>query len=115
MLDIYGLKNCDTCRKAKKALDGAELAYTFHDVREDNVTKAQISKWAKAVGTEKLLNKASTTWRNLPDADKGNVTDKKAIDLMAKNPALIKRPVIVRGATQIWAGWAKETQDALLG
>lgn len=114
-MDIYGLKNCDACRKAKKALDAADIKYAFHDVREDGVTKAQIGRWAKAVGTDKLLNKSSTTWRSLPDSEKENVTEKKAISLMTENPTLIKRPVIERGPTQVFAGWTKDTQAAVLG
>lgn len=114
MMDVYGLKACDTCRKTKKALDGAHVRYQFHDFREDPPTKAQVGRWAKAVGTEKLLNKASTTWRNLPAAEKENIDEKKAIDLMAAHPTLIRRPIIERGPTQVFAGWSKETEAELL-
>ncbi|MEO1252760.1 MAG: Spx/MgsR family RNA polymerase-binding regulatory protein [Pseudomonadota bacterium] len=113
-MNLYGLKNCDTCRNAKKALDGAHIDYTFHDVREDGVTKAQIKRWASAVGTAKLLNKSSTTWRNLPDAEKDDLSDAKAIALLAANPTLIKRPIIENGPTQVFAGWSKDVQDAVL-
>ena len=112
-MNLHGLKTCDTCRKAKKALDAAGVDYSFKDVREDGVTKAQVSKWAKAVGWEKLLNKASTTWRGLDDADKNGVTEKKAVALMAEHPTLIKRPLIENGKS-ITVGWTKETQDAVL-
>ncbi|WP_425409645.1 Spx/MgsR family RNA polymerase-binding regulatory protein [Hyphococcus sp.] len=113
-MDIYGLKNCDTCRKATKALDGAHVRYAFHDVREETPTKAQIGRWAKAVGTDKLLNTRSTTWRNLPASEKENITDKKAVDLMADNPALMKRPIIQKGPTQVFVGWTKDVEDAVL-
>ncbi len=113
MMNLYGLKNCDTCRKAKKALDAAGVEYAFKDVRADGVTKAQVSKWAKAVGWEKLLNKSSTTWRGLDDADKDGVTEKKAVALMAEHPTLIKRPIIENGPTQVFVGWSKDTQDAV--
>ncbi len=113
-ISVYGLKNCDTCRKAKKALDGADMRYSFHDVRETPPIKAQIARWAKAVGTAKLLNKSSTTWRNLSAAQKEDVDDKKALALMAQHPTLIKRPVIENGPTQVFVGWSKDTQDALL-
>lgn len=113
-MDVYGLKNCDTCRKVKKALDGAGVSYAFHDVREEPVSVAQIGRWATAVGTDKLLNKASTTWRNLPPTDKENLSDKSAIKLMHNNPALMKRPIIVNGPTEVYVGWAKDTQEAVL-
>ena len=113
LLQVYGLKNCDTCRKVRKALDGAMVRYDFHDVREEPPTTMQIGRWAKAAGTGKLLNKASTTWRNLPDADKENLDDKKAVDLMAKHPTLIKRPVIERDGTQVFVGWTKDVQAQL--
>ena len=113
-MNIYGLKNCDTCRKALKALDGAAVRYSFHDVREETPTKTQIGRWAKAVGTGKLLNTRSTTWRGLSTAEKENVTEKKAVDLMATHPTLIKRPVIENGPTQVFVGWTKDVQDEVL-
>lgn len=113
-MNLYGLKNCDTCKKARKALDSADVRYRFHDVREEPPTKAQIGRWAGAVGTEKLLNKSSTTWRNLPDADKAGITEKKALALMAANPTLMKRPIIENGPTQVYVGWSKDVQDKVL-
>ncbi|WP_411817520.1 Spx/MgsR family RNA polymerase-binding regulatory protein [Hyphococcus sp. DH-69] len=114
-MDVYGLKTCDTCRKVKKALDGANITYAFHDVREEPVSATQIGRWAAAVGTEKLLNKASTTWRNLDPAEKDGLNEKKAIKLMHDNPTLMKRPIIVNGPTQVFVGWSKDTQEAVLG
>ncbi len=111
---LYGLKNCDTCKKAMKALDAAGMKIEFHDVREDGVTKAQLAKWAKAAGWEKLLNKSSTTWRGLDDADKDGITEKKALTLMAAHPTLIKRPIIENGPTQVFVGWSKDVQDKVL-
>ncbi|MCB2113614.1 MAG: Spx/MgsR family RNA polymerase-binding regulatory protein [Parvularculaceae bacterium] len=113
MVDVYGLKNCDTCRKVRKELDRAKIAYDFHDVREAGVTKAQIARWAKAAGWEKLLNKSSATWRALADADKAELTEAKALALMAANPALIKRPVIERDGTDVFVGWTKDVADAV--
>lgn len=111
---LHGLKNCDTCRKARKALDAAGIDYTYKDVRADGVSNAQISKWAKAVGWETLLNKSSTTWRGLSDAEKDGVNEKKAVALMAAHPTLIKRPVIESGG-DVFVGWKKDVQDAVLG
>lgn len=112
-LTLHGLKNCDTCRKAVKALEAAGVAFTVIDVRDDGVTKKQIETWASAAGWEALLNTRSTTWRGLPDRHKIGVDEKKAIALMAAHPTLIKRPVIEAGGT-IYVGWTKDVQDALL-
>lgn len=114
-MNLYGLKNCDTCKKVRKELDAAKVAYEFHDIRDEGVTKAQISRWAKKAGWETMLNKSSTTWRALPDGDKAGLTEAKAITLMAAHPTLIKRPIIERGDTEVYVGWSKETQSALLG
>lgn len=109
-MKLYGLKTCDTCRKAIKALEGAGAEFKVVEVRADGVTRKQIETWAKAVGWEKLLNKASTTWRGLSDADKDNVDEQKAVVLMAAHPTLIKRPVIeARG--KVYVGWTEDTQD----
>ena len=111
---LYGLKNCDTCKKARKALEAAGKSVEFHDVRDDGVTKAQIAKWAKVAGWEKLLNKASTTWRGLDDEEKAGVTEAKALALMAQHPTLMKRPIIENGPTQVFVGWSKDVQSEVL-
>lgn len=113
-LDVYGLKNCDTCKRARKDLDAAGAGYAFHDVRDDGVTKAQIAKWAKAVGWETMLNKASATWRALPDDKKTGLTETKAVALMVANPTLIKRPLIVRGDTEVHVGWTAAVKEKIL-
>jgi arsenate reductase len=94
---IYGIKNCDTVRKARKWLDGQGIDYTFHDFRTDGLAKKDLRTWIKAVGWEVLLNKRGTTWRQLPENDRETVDESKAIDLMLANPTLIKRPVLVHG------------------
>ena len=113
-MNIYGLKNCDTCRKVRKELDAAKVAYAFHDVRDEGVTKAQISRWAKKAGWETLLNKSSTTWRGIADADKTGLTEAKAVSLMAAHPALMKRPIIERGDTDVFVGWTKDIAAAVV-
>lgn len=113
-LDVFGLKNCDTCKRARKELDAAKVAYAFHDVREDGVTKAQIAKWAKLAGWETMLNKASATWRGLPQDQKTGLTEAKAVALMAANPTLIKRPLIVRGDTEVHVGWTAAVKEKTL-
>ncbi len=94
---IYGLATCDTTRAARKWLDGRKIAYAFHDVREDGLTKPLIEGWVNALGWEKVLNKASTTWRELPEKEKAGVDEKKAIALLLAHPTLVKRPVLDRG------------------
>jgi len=91
---IYGIKNCDTMKKARAWLEARDIAYTFHDYKAAGIERARLSAWAEAVGWEILLNKAGTTFRNLPDADKANLTKTKALALMAAHPSLIKRPVL---------------------
>jgi arsenate reductase len=112
-MNLYGLKTCDTCRKAMKALENAGADFKFVDVRDDGVTRKQLETWAKAVGWKKLLNKASTTWRGLPDKDKDGVDEEKAIALMAAHPTLIKRPVIEDGG-KVFVGWSEATKKAVL-
>lgn len=114
-MDFYGLKNCDTCRRVRKELDAAKVAYEFHDIRDEGVTKAQISRWAKMAGWETMLNKSSTTWRGLPEADKTGLGEAKAIALMAANPTLIKRPLITRGDTEVFVGWTNDVAAAVKG
>ena len=93
---LYGIKNCDTVRKARKWLESEEIDYAFHDFRIDGLNKKDLQTWVKAVGWEVLLNKRSTTWKQLPDKDKETVDEGKAIALMLTNPTLIKRPVLIQ-------------------
>ncbi len=93
MLTIYGLKNCDTCRKALKWLKSEGIEHVFKDVRKDGVNLALVTKWEASVGWETLLNRRGTTWRGLPDSDRGSIDQGRAIRLMVDHPALIKRPV----------------------
>ncbi|MBI3676745.1 MAG: ArsC family reductase [Proteobacteria bacterium] len=91
---LYGIKNCDTMKKARAWLDGRKIAYAFHDYKASGIDRAKLEGWAKALGWEALLNRAGTTFRKLPDQDKENVTEKKAIALMQAQPSMIKRPVL---------------------
>ena len=91
---IYGIKNCDTMKKARGWLDKRGVAYAFHDYKSEGIARAQLEDWAKAVGWETLLNKAGTTFRKLPDKDKEGLSEKKAIALMVAQPSTIKRPVL---------------------
>ncbi len=98
---IYGIKACDTMKKARDWLDKAGVAYDFHDYKSQGVDQAHLEKWAKQVGWEALLNTSGTTFRKLPDADKTNIDAKKAVALMLAQPSMIKRPVIEYGAKVI--------------
>jgi Spx/MgsR family transcriptional regulator len=94
MTKIYGIKNCDTMKKARTWLDGHKVDYSFHDYKASGIDKPTLEGWANKVGWEILLNRAGTTFRKLPDADKGDLTEKKAIGLMLAQPSMIKRPVL---------------------
>ncbi|MFT9400574.1 ArsC family reductase [Acetobacter sp.] len=94
---LYGIKACDTMRKARAWLESHAIAYTFHDYKTQGIDAGRLQKWVKQVGWEKLLNKAGTTFRKLPDAEKINLTEARAIELMLAQPAMIKRPVLEAG------------------
>jgi arsenate reductase (glutaredoxin) len=105
---IYGIKNCDTMKKARGALDKKRLAYDFHDYKVKGVDKAKLESWAKKAGWETLLNRAGTTFKKLPDQDKAGLTEKKAIALMLAQPSMIKRPVLEVGGGKILVGFKPE-------
>jgi arsenate reductase len=91
---IYGIKNCDTMKKARAWLDGHDAAYAFHDYKASGIERKTLEEWSKAVGWEVLLNRAGTTFRALSEKDKDALTEKKAIALMMAQPSMIKRPVL---------------------
>ncbi|MBR1220556.1 ArsC family reductase [Bradyrhizobium sp. U87765 SZCCT0131] len=96
-ITIYGIKNCDTMKKARTWLDSHGVAYDFHDYKASGIDRQRLASWSKEVGWETLLNRAGTTFRALPDADKADLTEKKAIALMLAQPSMIKRPVLDLG------------------
>jgi arsenate reductase len=93
-ITIYGIKNCDTMKKARAWLDGHGVAYGFHDYKTAGIERGRLEGWAVKVGWESLLNRAGTTFRKLPDKDKEGLTENKAIALMVAQPSMIKRPVL---------------------
>lgn len=99
MTTLYGIKNCDTVRKARQWLGSTGIEYTFHDFRIDGLNKKDLHTWIKAVGWEVLFNKRGTTWRQLPEKDKVTLDEGTAIKLMLAHPTLIKRPVLIHGKT----------------
>jgi arsenate reductase (glutaredoxin) len=96
-ITIYGIKNCDTMSKARKWLDDHKVNYQFHDYRVDGIDRSHVQSWIKALGWEKVLNRASATFRELPAAAKESLTEAKAIALMLDQPTMIKRPVLEAG------------------
>jgi arsenate reductase (glutaredoxin) len=95
MLTIYGIPNCDTMKKAITWLNSNKLAFVFHDYKKEGVSKAKLEAWCKQAGWEVLLNKKSTTWRELPEAEQQKVTNQTAaIKLMMTHTSIIKRPVL---------------------
>jgi arsenate reductase (glutaredoxin) len=93
-ITIYGIKNCDTMKKARAWLDQHDVVYVFHDYKSEGIDRDRLERWAGAVGWETLLNRAGTTFRKLPEKDKASVTEKRAIALMLDQPSMIKRPVL---------------------
>jgi arsenate reductase (glutaredoxin) len=94
---IYGIKNCDTMKKARTWLDEHKVAYGFHDYKAEGIDSPRLQSWIKKVGWEPLLNRAGTTFKRLPDADKTGIDEAKALALMLSQPSMIKRPVLDKG------------------
>lgn len=94
MITMYGIRNCDTIKKARAWLDARGVAYDFHDYKVAGIQEALLSGWVAELGWEKLLNRAGTTFRKLPDADKEGLEADKAVALMLAQPSMIKRPVL---------------------
>lgn len=93
---LYGIPNCDTVKKARTWLDGRGIGYTFHDYKKAGADPARLAQWCAVAGWEKVLNRAGTTFTKLPDADKADIDQAKAVALMVANPSCIKRPVLER-------------------
>jgi len=93
-ITMYGIKNCDTIKKARTWLDEHGIPYAFHDYKAEGVDAARLARWSGMVGWEVLLNRAGTTFRKLPDADREGIDAGKATALMLAQPSMIKRPVL---------------------
>lgn len=91
---IYGIKACDTMKKARDWLDGQGVAHAFHDYKVAGINRGSLERWVDALGWETVLNRAGTTFRKLADADKQDLDARKAIDLMLAQPSMIKRPIL---------------------
>lgn len=111
---IYGIKNCDTMKKARAWLDGHGVAYVFHDYKAAGIDAARLQNWAEKVGWEVLLNRSGTTFRNLPDGEKADINEAKALALMQAQPSLIKRPVLEAEGTLL-VGFKPELYEKQFG
>lgn len=112
MIKIYGIKNCDTMKKAFKWMDANGIEYDFHDYRKDGISEDMVANFVSKLGLELVLNKRGTTWRKLPDDVKDNIDEVGAIKLMLENEAMIKRPIFDLGA-ELAIGFAKKDQAML--
>jgi arsenate reductase len=114
MTTMYGIKNCDTIKKARTWLESHDVAYAFHDYKAAGIEAGKLQAWAGQVGWEVLLNRAGTTFRALPDKDKEGLTEKRAIALMVAQPSMIKRPVLESGG-KLLVGFKPDEYNKLFG
>lgn len=113
-MDVYGIKTCDTCRKARRWLDEAGIAYRWHDLREAPPDAATLDRWIDRLTAERLINRRSTTWRGLDDDQRAAADSAEgARELLSEHPTLIKRPVIEAGKVMM-VGFTNDTQRTLL-
>jgi len=111
---LYGIKNCDTMKKARAWLDQHGVTYEFHDYKVAGIERARLERWSKEVGWEALLNRAGTTFRKLPESDKQGLSVSKAIALMLQQPSMIKRPVLEFNG-RLLVGFKPESYGSELG
>jgi len=113
-ITIYGIKNCDTMKKARPWLDKRGVDYGIHEYKTAEIDRAQLEQWAQKVGWEVLLNRAGKTFRKLPDKDKDGLDAKRAIALMLEQPSMIKRPVLDLGRGKLLVGFSPEAYSAAI-
>jgi arsenate reductase len=114
MITLYGIKNCDTVKKARAWLAARGTSYDFHDYKVAGIDAPRLRSWSAELGWERLLNRAGTTFRKLPDAEKEGLDEDKAIALMLAQPSMIKRPVLDLGGRRL-VGFSEEAWAAALG
>jgi Spx/MgsR family transcriptional regulator len=113
MITLYGIKNCDTVKKARLWLDNNSIPYHFHDIRSDGLTKEQLEQWLDELGWETLVNKRSTTWKTLGNSVKNSLNNATAVDVIITHPTLMKRPLLDTG-THRQVGFTDTAYQALL-
>ncbi len=111
MIILYGIRNCDTMKKARSWLDGHGVAYEFHDYKASGIDSARLERWCGAKGWETVLNRAGTTFRRLAEAQKSPLDERRAIALMMQYPSMIKRPVLELG-TRLLVGFKPDEYQA---
>jgi len=111
VLTIYGIPNCDSCRKARRWLESGSVEHHFHDLRNDAIRSDVLARWAGSVGWQKLLNTRSTTWRGIPQEQREDMDEERALKLMLQHPTLIKRPVL-ENKNLILVGFSDESYAA---
>jgi Spx/MgsR family transcriptional regulator len=111
---LYGIKNCDTMKKARAWLDAKGVSYAFHDYKVQGIDSTRLEGWARNVGWETLLNRAGTTFRKLPDADKAGLDEGRALALMLDQPSMIKRPVLDLGG-RLLVGFKPDQYEGAFG
>jgi len=109
---LYGIKNCDTMKKARAWLESHGVEHAFHDYKAEGIDQARLEAWMKVAGWETLLNRAGTTFRKLPDAAKADLDERKALKLMLEQPSMIKRPVLDVGG-KLMVGFKPEQYEQL--
>jgi arsenate reductase len=110
---LYGIRNCDTVKKARAWLDARQIPYEFHDYKTAGIDEARLRGWARELGWERLLNRSGTTFRKLPEADQQGIDEDKAIALMLAQPSMIRRPLLDTGAKRL-AGFSAESYHSAL-
>jgi arsenate reductase len=117
-ITMYGIKNCDTIKKARAWLDTRGIAYAFHDYKTAGLDRKQLEDWTRELGWEPLVNRAGTTFKKLPDAYKTNLDEPKALALMLANPSMVKRPVLAIQSgsnTRLLVGFSPDAYAAAMG
>ncbi len=112
MIDVYGIKNCDTVKKARDWLDAEGIAYRFHDFKLEGLDPATASGWIATLGQDVVINKRGTTWRKLTPAQQAIAGDAEAAALIVARPSLVKRPVFDTGRT-LFVGFGDQQRQAL--
>jgi len=114
MTTLYGIKNCDTVRKARRWLDENGVTYSFHDLRSDGLDQQTLQDWEKTLGWEQLLNRRGMTWRRLPAAERDAIDRTHALKLMLDQPAIIKRPLLAVNR-QLHVGFSVDAYQDIFG
>ena len=113
-ITIYGIKNCDTMKKARAWLEKHGVDYVFHDYKTKGIERERLEQWCRKVGWEILLNRAGTTFRKLPESAKARVDARKAMQLMLEQPSMIKRPVLDLGGGKLVVGFTAENYSTMV-